>query len=423
MRRLLKTEFFRNLFTLVSATSLAQGIALAVYPLLSRIYTPAEHGLFALFMSIISVTAIMSTGKFELAVMIPKSRKEGISLVLNGILLSFLVSIILLIVLLFAANPISQRLGNPGISRWLYFVPLSTFLVGAFQSLSYWHNRNKKYRRIASANLGQSLVNSTVKLSTSNALAGGGGLILGAIAGQISGLVIMVRRFFTFNSKLIREIRLQDLLTTARKHSYFPRYNMPHYLVNNFSSSLPVFMFSYWFSPEVVGFYSLGFMMVNRPMNLITGSLTQVFSQRIIQKYNHGEVIIREVKMLVWRLFFLAILPFTLMAFFSPVVFSFVFGEEWLEAGKYTRILLPWLFVVFLSSPLSFLPDLLSRQKKAMWIDVIKFFMRIIALGIGLIMNDIYLALILFSGISFLLVSYNLFWYVNLSAQQENRSS
>lgn len=197
---------------------------------------------------------------------------------------------------------------------------------------------------------------------------------------------------------------------------------MLHYLTNNFSSSLPVFVFSSWFSSVEVGFYSLGFMMINRPMNLITNSLTQVFSQRVIEKYNRGEIISREVKYLVTRLFLITIIPFSLAGIFGPQIFSFVFGEEWLESGKYMRILLPWLFIVFISSPLSFLPDVLSRQRKAMWIDLIKFFLRIIALAIGVIMNDIYLSLLLFSGISFILVSYNLFWYVNLSDVADEKS-
>jgi len=57
-----------------------------------------------------------------------------------------------------------------------------------------------------------------------------------------------------------------------------------------------------------------------------------------------------------------------------------------------------------------------------MWIDIIKFILRIVALVIGVIMNDIILAIMLFSGISFILVLYSLFWYVNLSALADKRS-
>jgi O-antigen/teichoic acid export membrane protein len=126
-----------------------------------------------------------------------------------------------------------------------------------------------------------------------------------------------------------------------------------------------------------------------------------------------------DVMKLINRLFLISVVPFIVVGIFGPSVYSFVFGDEWLEAGKYMRLLLPWLFLVFLSSPLSFLPDLLSFQKKAMWIDIIKFLFRILALSIGVIMNDIYLSIALFSGISFILVLYTLFWYLNLSTKAD----
>lgn len=419
LHRLLNSEFFRNLFTLVSATSLAQAIALAIYPVLSRIYDPAEHGMFALYMSIISITAIISTGKYELAVMIPRKNKEGFSLAYLSIFLALIFSFILLFFIFLFRKSIPVWLGNPGIGKWLYFIPLSTFLIAFFQSVNYLNNRKKQYKTIATGNVGQSLINSTVKLTTSTAISAGGGLIAGAVCGQIGGALIYLRKLLLSDLTTLKEIRFGDMKSAARKFSLFPRYNMPHYLTNNFSATLPIFIFSSWFSPVEVGLYSLAFMMINRPMNLVTTSLTQVFSQRIIEKHNHGEKVRPDVNKLVSRLFLIAIIPFILVGIFGPEIYSFVFGDRWLEAGKFMRILLPWLFMVFLSSPLSFLPDLLSRQRKAMWIDIIKFFLRVLALVIGVKMNNIYLALILFSGISFILVSYNLFWYVNLSVRAD----
>ena len=107
-------EFLKNVLTLVSATSIAQAIALLIYPVLSRIYTPAEHGLFALYMSIISITSIISTGKYELATMLPKKAEEGASITVLSILISFTVSVFLLLIIVFFNNKILLLLGDPG---------------------------------------------------------------------------------------------------------------------------------------------------------------------------------------------------------------------------------------------------------------------------------------------------------------------
>jgi len=413
------SEFLRNVFTLVSATSIGQAIALLIYPLLSRIYSPAEHGLFALYMSIISITAIMSTGKYELAVMLPEKDKDGASLAVLSIIISFFFSIFLFLIVALFGERVSLMLGNADLEKWLWFVPISTLLIGIFQSLNYWSNRVKGYKRIAAANLSQSISNSAVKISTSSVILNGGGLIVGAIAGQIVGATVYMAKLFKSDKVFFTNISFVRIKELAKKYILFPKYNMIHYMTNNFSSSLPIFVLSSFFSPEKVGFYSFGFMMINRPMNLLSGSFTQVFSQRTYEMYNKSQFIAKDVKKFIWRLVLIGLLPFSMAALFGPAIFDFVFGKNWHEAGIYMRILLPWLFVVFISSPLSFLPDMLLRQKKAMMIDLIKFFLRIIALAIGVKMNDIYLSLYLFSGISFILVSYNLYWYVFLSGHAD----
>ena len=59
--------------TLMSGTIIAQSILIFVTPILTRIYSPYEFGLFALYISIYSVIATISTGKYEIAIMAPKS--------------------------------------------------------------------------------------------------------------------------------------------------------------------------------------------------------------------------------------------------------------------------------------------------------------------------------------------------------------
>jgi O-antigen/teichoic acid export membrane protein len=414
LNRIRKSEFLRNVFTLVTASSIAQAVSILIYPLLTRMYTPDDMGLFSLYLSIVTLTGIFSTGKYELAIMLPSEQKSADTLFSLCILIVTSVSLLLMVPAVFFRSWFSGFLGNRELAPWLLFVPLSTLLIGYFQVFQYRANRIKAYGSIASANLGQSLVNSGVKLGSSNLFASGGGLIAGSIAGQLAGLVVYLREWKW--SEMKWKLNPGELWQQAARYKNFPRFNLLHYLVNNFSSSLPVFLFSARVGAAEAGFYSLGFMMVNRPMNLITASLTQVFSQRIIQKYQGGQTISTDVKKLVWRLFCFGLLPFILAGLLGPGLFELIFGEEWREAGRYMQVLLPWLFLVLLSSPLSFLPDMLNRQQKAMWIDVVKFILRALALTAGIVAGSAYTGLCLFGLISALAVGYNLVWYFQLSA-------
>lgn len=431
-----KSKFIRNTLTLISATGIAQAISLAVYPVLTRIYTPAEHGLFSLFLSVITITGIISTGKYELAIMIPREREKGAGLTVLGMLISLAFSLLLLVVTLLFHKSIPTWLGNEYMSGWIWFIPLSTFLVAVFQCLSYWFNREGDYKGIAAANLGQSVINSAVKLSASRFLLHGGGLMTGAITGQIFGVVIYGWRLIR-GSKLNNvtgqtnflqgageffAVKWADLKSLAREYSSFPKFSMMHKLINNFSSSLPVFVFSHYFTADIVGFFGLGFMLINRPMNLLSTSFTKVFSQRIIDMHNGGKPIFREVWQFVLRMVAIGVVPFAVIALFGPWLVSFIFGENWYEAGIYMRILSPWLFVVFISAPITFISDMVFRQQAAMWIEVVKFALRIGALAVGVIYKDVYLSLVLFSGFSFVVVAFNLWWCLKLARVADEQS-
>ena len=54
-----------------------------------------------------------------------------------------------------------------------------------------------------------------------------------------------------------------------------------------------------------------------------------------------------------------------------PGLFAFVFGEEWRVAGEYSRILIPYLFMNFLISPISSIPIILNKQKEIFFISLI----------------------------------------------------
>ncbi len=400
--------------TLVSGTSFVQVIAILIYPVLSRIYTPEDFGLFGLYMSIVSISAIVATGKYEMAIMLPKKDNDAFNLLGFLALLAIAVSLLILLVVVFFNAQVSHILGNEQIASWLWFIPLSTLLVALFQGLKFFSNRNKKYRLITIANMGQSLINSTGKIAIGPFVQGPAGLMTGTILGQLGGFLVFVVKVYK-NIKSIKSgmswTRMKQL---AREYSLFPKYNMLQGVLNNFSSAIPVFVFNSYFTASIAGFYSVGYALLYRPLSLITTAFFQVLSQRIINMYNKGEHIYPDIRKFLLRLLQLVVVPFILVAIFAPAVFRVVLGPEWEEAGKYTQIIVPWLFLTSLTLPLSFIPDMFRRQRKAMILDAIKFTVRITGMIIGVVQKDVYLGLLLFSLSSTFMIMYSLLWYLSL---------
>jgi O-antigen/teichoic acid export membrane protein len=413
------SDFFKNVATVISGTTLAQIISLAIYLIITRIYTPDDLGVYALFMSIITITVIIASGKYELAVMLPRKDSDAMNLVALGAVISIITSLVLLVTAICFHHPIALLLGNEKIEFWLYFIPLATFLNGIYQSLNYWSNRYKRYRNITAANLGQSLVNSAAKLGLGAIVKGPLGLITGALAGQLAGFSIFGASFLRHDREKLKQVSASGIMNVAREYKMFPKYNMLHGIINNFSGSLPVFILTSYFSSAVAGLYSLGLTMLFRPLNLVGGAIKQVLSQQIIQKQNNGEMILPDLKKILKKLLQFSLIPFLVLGFFAPFIFKVVFGGDWEEAGRYTQLITIWLFLVLLCAPYSFLPDLFRRQRKAMMLEVVKMVVRAAALAAGVYYHNTYLAVLLFGISSALVSAYQLFWYFQLAVRAD----
>jgi O-antigen/teichoic acid export membrane protein len=304
-------------------------------------------------------------------------------------------------------------LGNKDIATWLYFIPFSTLMVGFFNAFRYFNNRQKKYGVITAANVGQSFTNSFTKLGMGPLTEGAVGLMVGALVGQFTGFVIFMGKSLKSGIRIFRRLNFPRMTALAREYSLFPRFNMLQGLVNNFSGALPIFVLTSYFSVSVAGYFSLGYTIIYRPMNLVVSAFFQVLFQNIQEKNQQGKRIYPDIRKFLVRMTQLVIIPFVVLGFLAPEIFR-IFPEDWEMAGRYTQVLVPWLFMVSLAMPLSFIPDIYKRQKTAFLIDLVKFFLRAGALAFGVIRQDVYLSIVLFSAVSTLIILCSLIWYLNL---------
>ncbi len=73
----LKSEFSKNTLTLMIGSALAQVIPIIISPILTRVYTPEEFGIFALYITFISIGASLVTAKYETAILLPKKEENA----------------------------------------------------------------------------------------------------------------------------------------------------------------------------------------------------------------------------------------------------------------------------------------------------------------------------------------------------------
>ena len=176
-----KNEFRQNVLTLMTGSTVAQAIPIAISPILTRIYTPADFGVFALFIAIVGMFSAIASGRYEMAIMLPKKDENAINIVALGFIITVFISLALLVFILIFDNYLTMLLNNKEIGFWLYFMPISVFFVGFFNVLSYFNNRKKYYKDIANATMLKSIVLAIIQLLIGFLKPGATGLISGQI--------------------------------------------------------------------------------------------------------------------------------------------------------------------------------------------------------------------------------------------------
>jgi O-antigen/teichoic acid export membrane protein len=419
-RHYLQTASLQNFARLLSASLLAQLVTLLLSPVLSRLYTPDDFGLVALYLGIFSIVSVFATGKYEQAIMLPKKDEDAVSLFHLVVRIALFVSLMALILLIPLRHYIAQVSGNPDISLWLLFLPLSLFLHGLQQATTFYANRKKHFGLMAKATLTEHGTKNAARVLAGIMKTNVNGLITGQLLAQLFTSLYLWSGIRSLLKHPDNQVNRNSIKQQAGIYKNYPKYLMMLSLTNNLSGALPILMFTRGFSPEVAGLYAFGFMFVFRPISLFAQSATQVLSQQTIERFHLGEDIFPSLKKMVSRLLLISILPFSVLAIWAPGLFALVFSEQYAVAGTYLQILSPWLFMVFLTSPLSFVPELFFRQKKAMIIDIIYLILRFTALAAGIALQNVLLALAFFSAVSTLVVSYNLFWYLRLAKHNKH---
>ena len=349
-RLLPRSEFVRNVLTLITGTTIAQAIPIAIGPILTRIYTPEEFGLYGIFIAIVSIVSVVATARYELAIIQPKLDKDVNHLVALSISVATFISMVALVLVLLFDQNIADFVDNQGIKPWLYFVPVSVFLVGVFQSCNYWHSRLKRYAAISKAKVAQSAGNVSINLVAAPLQVNGLGLILGHVLGQIVAVIVVLKH-------LIRSCRKKNVtsvvrcIALAKRYRNFPLWSTPGALLDSASMQLPVLLISRFFDVATAGFFNFTYRYIGGPLALVSQALAQVLLQKISTE-DHRQVY--PFVLLVLRRLLLASIPFVgVIYFFGEFVFGLVFGEAWRVAGQYASILIFSIAVRFIVSPLS----------------------------------------------------------------------
>ena len=394
-----KTSFTADVLKLVSGTTFAQVLTILAAPIIARLYAPEAYGLLALFTSVTGILGVIACMRYELAIMLPEKDDGAANLL--GVCLGFslLIALFTVPIIWLAKGPFLQWVHAPGLAPYLWLVPVLVFVHGVFLALNYWNSRTRHFGRLSIARVLSSLTTTSTKLGAGfTGYATSAAMIGATVGGQVVALAVLGGQIWRDDGQLfLKTIGWRDMVLQAKQHRKFPLFDIWSALLNTISVQLPALLLSTFFSPMIVGFYALGHGILAIPMSLIGGAVGQVFYQRASEAKIEGRLS-AVVERTLHHLVLLSAFPFLLLAIIGPDIFKVVFGEQWAQAGVFTQILAPWLFFVFLGSPISTLYPVLGLQEAGLIFNIVLVASRAGSLVIGGLRGDILLALVLFSA-------------------------
>ena len=382
----LKSEYARNVLTLVTGTTIAQAIPVALTPFLTRVYSPDEFGLYGIYMALISIGTMIATGKLEMAVMVARKQSEAMQLAILSFIFSGLFSVFILFAVIIWEEQIAILTAQPDIGEWLYIVPLSIFLFSVYKVLLHWLNRNKLYELMSHSRVTQSASISIFQIIAGLVNKITPGLILADFLGRIISLVIIFKRVrHTFTPPAFNLLKNIALLRRYRK---FPFFGSPAGLLNILSLQLPYLIIPVILSSAIAGLYFLVFRVLMMPISLLGESMMEVFRNKAIESLDkHGTckpVFMKTLRFLI----IVGIPPALLLILFGQELFAFIFGEEWREAGFYASVLAPMAFFRLVCAPLSGVLFVREKLQLILILQSLFFLMVVLSLTLGWIYKD-----------------------------------
>lgn len=394
---------------MLSGNVLAQVISLAAYFALTRIFSAEDYGLYSIFYSYIEVLIILSTCKYELAIVAADTDSEAQAMARFTLRLNAIVSTVLLTVVL-ALWLAGALPGNFAQLGWMVLlIPPMVFFCGTSRVYSFLFNRGHHYSTMALSETVNAAAGAIIKIGLGLLGVLQAGMPVGTVAGRAVGnLVYRLKKSEVGSWKSEKSA----LLAVARKHVNFPRYVATKDFINSFSSNLPFLWLALYFDRADVGLFALALTFTFRPVNILNVAFEQVLYARTAEGVREGRSVSGMIGRFLLILNVVALPLFVLAWFVAEPVFAFCFGGRWAGCGVYVQALLPWVYLMLSSTSLMFISNVFSTQKTEFGFYLVLLALRVAAIAVGIHAGSFLLAIRLYATAGALVAASLLVWYL-----------
>ena len=339
----LKSELLQSASVLFSGSVIAQLVSILLQPVTRRLFSPESFGVFTVYLSLVGIITVISSFRYDEAIVLPRSDKESINLVGLSVSINLIFNSTLFFIVLLLNKRIISFLNLPGdfpVSI-LYIIPFGAFLFNLYQALNFWLIRKKKYYAVSVNRLIRRGSEGIGQL-TLGILKSFNGLIYSDVIGLTTSLTTVAYQSGR-NGLNLRVVSFNKLKYVLKKYSEFPKYNLIPTFMSTCSYLLPPIFINKFFSPESAGYFDLSKLLLSIPLAFIASSLSSVILQRVAEKFNRKESFLTELKPVLVTVSMISVAEIVVILLLGEYIFKFIFGDQWTTSGTISRIMV-WSF-------------------------------------------------------------------------------
>jgi O-antigen/teichoic acid export membrane protein len=340
-------SFFKNVGVLTIGNVAAQAINFFGFIYLSRIYTPAEVGVYAVLIGASSIISVVLSCRYEMTILLPKTERSACLAIKSVLFVSFSFSVLLLFFLFLLSNFLDYL----WLKNWA-MVSLVSFFMAIININSYICTRGEFYKTIGAVQISRSIlffVFSILFFEFSDEI---NGLFFAAVfSGFIIACVLLFYQFKNifeldgFNKKDFFKIKLW-----LWHYKDFLRFSTPAVFFSSAGNQMPIFMLSFFYGDHAAGYYSLLEKIVIKPIGIISGAVNKIYIRNVAAMIvNRDAVFCFSIRLIKKMAVFALVTAIGMAIMFFYRGLEFVFGIKWAGIDQYAIALIP----VFMMGSLS----------------------------------------------------------------------
>lgn len=411
----LQSRYWMDIAHQVSGNAMAQAIGVLAMPVVTRLYTPEDYSILSLFMQIVFFINILITFRYEYFINLSKNKYRASNTIKTIITIGFTMLPIILIILYFGGNIISEQLNNKSIVNYLIVSPFLALLISisiAFQFMSQWLENYKVSGRSEIVNKFGVMIFSIILYFIFESA---WGLVLATICGYTMKVVYLYK---FLNGKLIDKYinvkkRINIYKKVAIKYGAQSSSMVFSNILLTFTATIPsVFILKEYGSFEL-GQFALVNATLYLPSSLIGSAIGQVYYQRASKNHSQGKGFNDLWKTTAKKLMIISLPIYIIISMISPWVYPLIFGNQWYMAGEMASIISIAAFFSMTTTPLDKAYLIVNAWKYIMIFNILRATTTFLVVWFAIENNiniNLFLGLLVFQMVSMYLIDYFVQW-------------